>query len=492
MMSWPGLIGIMAAAVLAGGGTPRAGTGDGEFSSSIDDHNTWLHVIEDGDHALISYAGTFGPGCASKPGAGWCRTCEMGFTRAEREGPQSYLVSNPSGRLRLRRADGAWRLERVEGSMDWCGVGWTGDVFGAGGGDLDTCTIVSTGARWYTVRNDDVVATDTGIERGSPVLAIASGVQSDHEYVMARAGRTVGLLKLADIRCDASGVGVWPPEEVRAVADHQRACDGGDAKGCDDLGKSYEAGRGVPEDRERALALYQKACDGGYAIGCDDVGRMYHLGIGVVVDDTRARALFTKACDGGVATGCRRVGEMFWRGTGVAKDDSRAVALYKQACDGGDAEGCDDLGLMYKLGRGVAEDDARALALHERACDGGYTADCTEVGEAYEEGDGVVKDVSRAAVLYRRACDGDDAKGCRALGWMYEQGSGVGKDEVRAAALYKQACDDGETAGCNNLGVLYEEGRGVPKDKARAASLYKQACDGGEAMGCTSLKRLGR
>src|SRR5258708_1451365 len=491
-MSWHGLIEIIAAAVLAGGGTPSAGTGDGEFFSRIEDHTTWLHVIEGQDHALLTYSGMFGPGCPSKWNVGWCRTCEMGFTRAEREGPESYLVSDEFGRIRLKREEGTWRLQRVEGQMGWCGVGWNGDAFGPHGAGLDPCAVVWTDARWYTIRNAKVVATDTGIERGSPVLAIASALESDHKYVMARAGSTVGLLKQADIRCDESGVGVWPPEEVRAVALYKHACDGGEAKGCDDLGKTYEQGRGVAEDEERAMALYQQACDGGYAMGCDHLGRMYHLGIGVVVDNARALALFKKACDGGQATGCRSLGEMYWRGTGVAKDTPRAVApfkqacaggdtpgratphppvwrgtgvakdapravaLYKQACDGGDAEGCDHLGRMYELGSGVAKDEARALALHKQACDGGYTADCTKIGEAYEQGNGVVKDEARAVVLYSRACEGGDAKGCRYLGGMYERG------------------------------------RGVVKDGARAASLYKQACDGGDAKGCTSLKRLGR
>jgi TPR repeat protein len=391
------------------------GPGDGEFTSSIEDHDTWLHVIEGEDHALFSYSGMFGPGCSGKANAGWCRTCEMGFTRAEREGPGSYLASDEFGRTRLRREGGAWRLQTVEGQTGWCGVGWTGDVFGPDGTSLDACTVVSADARWYAVGKAGVDVTGTEIASGSPVLAIASPLESDHTYVIARAGRTVGLLKRADLRCEGSGVGVWPPEEVQAVAVHRQACDGGDVKGCDALGKAYELGRGVAEDRDQAMALYHRACDGGSAKGCDHLGRMYHLGIGVVVNNARALALFEKACDGGEAAACRSLGEMYWRGTGVAKDEARAVTLFKRACDGADADGCGRLGLMYDVGIGVAKDELRALALYEQACDGGHTSDCTKVGEAYERGDGRVKDAARAAALYKQACDGGDAEGCAGL-----------------------------------------------------------------------------
>ena len=40
-----------------------------------------------------------------------------------------------------------------------------------------------------------------------------------------------------------------------------------------------------------------KACDGGYAIGCSNLGSMYLNGDGVRQDKSKALQLFGKACD---------------------------------------------------------------------------------------------------------------------------------------------------------------------------------------------------
>ena len=49
----------------------------------------------------------------------------------------------------------------------------------------------------------------------------------------------------------------------------------------------------------------KKACDGGNAIGCFNLGTMYDSGRGVKQDDFKAKELFGKACDGGDAGGCK-------------------------------------------------------------------------------------------------------------------------------------------------------------------------------------------
>lgn len=49
---------------------------------------------------------------------------------------------------------------------------------------------------------------------------------------------------------------------------YQKACDGGDAGGCFNLGVSYAKGLGMKQDYFKAKELFGKACDGGYAGGC--------------------------------------------------------------------------------------------------------------------------------------------------------------------------------------------------------------------------------
>ena len=49
----------------------------------------------------------------------------------------------------------------------------------------------------------------------------------------------------------------------------KKACDGGDMKGCYNLGFLYANGQGVKQNRQKAKELFGKACDGGDERGCE-------------------------------------------------------------------------------------------------------------------------------------------------------------------------------------------------------------------------------
>jgi hypothetical protein len=62
----------------------------------------------------------------------------------------------------------------------------------------------------------------------------------------------------------------------KASSLYQRACDGGDMWGCNNLAGSFESGHGEPKDRSRALGLYQKACRGGFDWACHNLSNMQY------------------------------------------------------------------------------------------------------------------------------------------------------------------------------------------------------------------------
>lgn len=62
---------------------------------------------------------------------------------------------------------------------------------------------------------------------------------------------------------------------TEAAAILAKACDGGSAKGCFDLGALYENGTGVVQNKYQAAALYAQACRGGEASGCSNMGLKY-------------------------------------------------------------------------------------------------------------------------------------------------------------------------------------------------------------------------
>jgi len=165
----------------------------------------------------------------------------------------------------------------------------------------------------------------------------------------------------------------------------------------------------------QAAELYRKACDGGERKGCHDLGLMYYRGEGMERDLNQAAGLFKRACDAGGFGGCQDLGLMYSRGEGVAKDLNRAAGLFKRACDAFLAPGCTDLGLMYYKGEGEAKDLNHAADLFKRACDAGGSGGCLNLGTMYRRGEGVSMDRNRAADLFKKACDLGNDRGCENL-----------------------------------------------------------------------------
>ena len=58
----------------------------------------------------------------------------------------------------------------------------------------------------------------------------------------------------------------------------QKTCDGGDAKGCYNLGVLYENGQGLRQDKSYAKEYFGKACDLGDQLGCDDYKKLNEQG----------------------------------------------------------------------------------------------------------------------------------------------------------------------------------------------------------------------
>jgi len=165
----------------------------------------------------------------------------------------------------------------------------------------------------------------------------------------------------------------------------------------------------------QAAELYRRACDGGERKGCHDLGLMYYRGEGVAKDLNRAAGLYKRACDAGGTGGCLDLGLMYLRGEGVPKDPKRAADFYKRACDAGSPPGCTDLGRMYHNGEGVEKDLNRAADFFKRACDAAGTGGCLDLGLMYLRGQGVPMDRNRAADLFKKACDAGLDRGCENL-----------------------------------------------------------------------------
>jgi TPR repeat protein len=202
-----------------------------------------------------------------------------------------------------------------------------------------------------------------------------------------------------------------PRKESKTAASPPATAPSSAAENLFDQGLSAYRGKQFSQ----AAELYRRACDGGERKGCHDLGLMYFKGEGVAKDQNRAAGLFKRACDAGGTGGCLDLGEMYSRGEGVPKDLNRAADFFKRACDAGGAPGCTDLGRMYHHGEGVAQDFNRAADLFKKACDAGGSVGCLDLGEMYVRGQGVLRDRNRAADLFKKACDAGVNRGCENL-----------------------------------------------------------------------------
>jgi TPR repeat protein len=214
-----------------------------------------------------------------------------------------------------------------------------------------------------------------------------------------------------------------PERSVPAASDGLvSACDAGRLADCVKLAETY-----ADTDWPRALRLYDKACRGGVASACYQMGLVHLLGADGPRDASRAAPLLQQACDGGEASACVELAFAYDAERADAqvlpRDVERADALFasaarlsEKACDGGDPHGCGGLAWLYTMGRGVA-----------------------------------ARDLPRAARLLQKGCERGDALLCRRLGNVYAQGEGVEKDAAKAVALLQQACTAGVRPACQDV-----------------------------------------
>jgi TPR repeat protein len=165
---------------------------------------------------------------------------------------------------------------------------------------------------------------------------------------------------------------------VGGLARNTASCESG--ADCTQLGQRYAAGSGgVAKDEALGARLFQRACDLGDAEGCNKLGLAFESGEGVPVDYGRAMDLFTRACSAGAAEGCNNQGALYEHGLGVPENLGDAQRLYTQACRHGSGIGCSNLGVLYAQGRGVPVNREEAARLFRQACSLGSSVGCNNV-----------------------------------------------------------------------------------------------------------------
>ena len=126
------------------------------------------------------------------------------------------------------------------------------------------------------------------------------------------------------------------------------------------LGKKYDKGDGVPQDKAQALTWYRKAAEQGYAQAQLLLGIIYDQGVGVAQDYAQALDWYRKAAEQGYAKAQYNLGAMYDEGLGQEQDYRLAADWYRKAAEQGYAKAQFNLGSMYFKAEGLPQNNELA------------------------------------------------------------------------------------------------------------------------------------
>ena len=122
----------------------------------------------------------------------------------------------------------------------------------------------------------------------------------------------------------------------------------------EDLGLTYDNGRGVKRDPRKAAYWYQHALEsGGAQVGREvlyNYGRLLKNGEGVRQNNKRAFELFQKAANLRLPQAYFALGLMYHDGEGVRQNKTEAKEWFGKACDEGFELGCKNFKYLNEKG----------------------------------------------------------------------------------------------------------------------------------------------
>ncbi|CAI2161825.1 17633_t:CDS:2 [Funneliformis geosporum] len=169
------------------------------------------------------------------------------------------------------------------------------------------------------------------------------------------------------------------------------------------VGKCYEDGYGINEDKTAAFEYYEKAANKNFTVGQSKIGYFYYNGIGVVKDLKNAVDWYEKASNLGNIIAKYYLGNLYLNGIGVKRDRHKAFELFAESAEGNYSNGITILGYCYKNGKGTSINKKKAFELYVKASELNNKVAQYNLALMYEYGDGVKKDKIRANELYKES-----------------------------------------------------------------------------------------
>jgi TPR repeat protein len=191
----------------------------------------------------------------------------------------------------------------------------------------------------------------------------------------------------------------------------------------DDGRRAYRNG-----DYATALQIFHRLAERGNANAQDALGRMYDKGEGVAQDKAEASRWFQMA-------DAERNGLTAYN----KSDFATAMRIFRPLAERGQILAEYTIGMMYANGQGVPQDYAEALKWHRKAAEQGEPKAQFSVGVMYFKGLGTAKDPAEAFKWYLRAANQGEPTAQYNVAAMYAKGEAVARDPVTALMFYTLA-----------------------------------------------------
>ncbi len=142
----------------------------------------------------------------------------------------------------------------------------------------------------------------------------------------------------------------------------------GIARAQNELGKMYEKGIGIVQNRQHSITWYRRAADQNHEDATYNLGRMYSEG----QDYENAYSIFLQAAKQGHADSQLEIGIMYEKGRGISQDYQKSYQWFQLGAEKGNPRAQYRLGLLYKKGLGVEPNHEEAMRWFHRASEQGY------------------------------------------------------------------------------------------------------------------------
>lgn len=196
------------------------------------------------------------------------------------------------------------------------------------------------------------------------------------------------------------------------------------------MGRIFDAGLGVPENKSTAMSWFEKAAAQGHSESMRILGAYYETGRPAGRDHDRAIVWYERAAKAKNVKAMRNLATMLLNRSHSAEDRERGVALLQKAARMGNAKAMRNLGYMHYFK--LRPDFKLAAKYFASAAKAGHGRAAFDLGRLYYRGQGVARDYATAAKHFRRAAVQGYAKAQMMLGRMYLLGEGSPVDAETA------------------------------------------------------------